>query len=1065
LVRSGACLLIVLALLGSGAWLEDWAAGQESANGASAGVPAMSPRRADVKPFEYVDVGKKIPNYLAGRAWGTQGETFRRMQLPLEPAESMKHFVTPTDFEVRLFAAEPAIRRPICMNWDERGRLWIAETVDYPNNRQPAGSGHDRIVICEDTDGDGVADRFTVFADRLSIPTGFTFYKGGVIVVQAPDTLYLADTDGDGVADLRRVLFSGWGTFDSHAGPSNLRRGFDNWIYGICGYSGFHGEVGGERHRFQQGLFRFKPDGSKLEFLGSTNNNSWGLGFSEEGLLFGSTANGNPSVYLAIANRYYEAVRGGSSGGAASIAGNPPIRPITDKVRQVDWHGHFTAAAGHALYTARTYPRGYWNRAAFVCEPTGHLAATFLLERRGSHFAARSDWNLLASDDEWCAPIAADVGPDGNVWVIDWYNYIVQHNPTPSGFKTGTGNAYETDLRDKTHGRVYRLVAKNARPAPALRLDNASPRQLVSALGSDNLFWRMHAQRLLVERGQSDVVPDLLKLLGDESVDEIGLNPGAIHALWTLHGLGMYEGEEDASRHAAREAALGALRHPSAGVRRNAVLVVPREGGSIEAILRGGLLTDPDAHVRLAALLALAEMPAPADVGESLARVLERPENAGDRWIPDGVMCAAARHALPFLRSVASRKVPAKTRVREVIKAVAQHVASAGDVAALETVLVAVAEAKDPAVAELVLAGLGAGWPHGKAANLRPATQAALENRLGSLRPAGQASLLRLAADWRSERLIRHVGETAATLLAVVNDEQRDDAARSAAARDYVALQPGDLRAARRVLELITPRASPALAAGLIDALAASAAPDVCSTVVARLASLPPSARSAAVRLLLSRADGTRALLDAVEERQFRLGELTLDQKQALARHPDKRIAARARTLLASGGGWPSADRQKVIDELMPLTRRTGDAVRGKLVFDKNCANCHMHAGKGASIAPELTGMASHPKAELLIDILDPSRSVEGNYRAYTVVLEDGRVLSGLLAAETRTAVEIVDVQAKRHLVRRDDVQEIIATNKSLMPDGFEKQLSADELVDLLEFLTQRPPANGEGGK
>ncbi len=341
------------------------------------------------------------------------------------------------------------------MNWDERGRLWIAESVDYPNSLQPAGKGNDRIVICEDTDGDGVADKFTVFADKLSIPTGFTFYKNGIIVVQAPHTLYLQDTDGDDRADKRTILFSGWGTGDTHAGPSNLRYGFDNWIYGMVGYSGFNGTVGGESHKFNQGFFRFQlPPGrgaggeGKLEFLRSTNNNSWGVGFSEEGLLFGSTANGNPSVYMPIPNRYYEAVRGWSSRVLGGIAESNRFYPITDKVRQVDFHGGFTAAAGHALYTARTYPREYWNRTAFVTEPTGHLIATFVLKKNGTNFSSRNSWNLLASDDEWSAPIMAEVGPDGCVWIIDWYNYIVQHNPTPHGWKTGKGSAYETPLRD-----------------------------------------------------------------------------------------------------------------------------------------------------------------------------------------------------------------------------------------------------------------------------------------------------------------------------------------------------------------------------------------------------------------------------------------------------------------------------------------------------------------------------------------------------------------------------------------------------------------------------------------
>src|SRR5439155_19446737 len=217
-----------------------------------------------------------------------------------------------------------------------------------------------------------------------------------------------------------------------------------------------------------------------------------------------------------------------------SIAFNNKFHPITDKVRQVDWHGGFTAAAGHALYTARAYPKEYWNRTAFVSDPTGHLTATFVLQPNGTDFRARYAWNLLASDDEWAAPVAAEVGPDGNVWIIDWYAYIVQHNPTPPGWKTGKGGAYETELRDKKHGRIYRLVCKNATPAERITLKDATPEKLVATLKNDNMFWRLHAQRLLVERGQTNLVPALIGLLKDSSIDGIGLNPGAIHGLWTL---------------------------------------------------------------------------------------------------------------------------------------------------------------------------------------------------------------------------------------------------------------------------------------------------------------------------------------------------------------------------------------------------------------------------------------------------------------------------------------------------------------------------------------------------
>src|SRR5205814_1241963 len=171
-----------------------------------------------------------LPNYRPNAQWGTQDEPIKTMQKPLLPEESMQHFVTFPDFNMSLFASEPDVVKAIWMAWDERGRLWIASTVDYPNNMQPEGQGHDRIVICEDTNGDGHADKFTTFADKLSVPTSFVFANGGVIVVHSGKTEFLQDTDGDDKADVRRDLFRGWGTQDTHAGPSNLRYGFDNWI-------------------------------------------------------------------------------------------------------------------------------------------------------------------------------------------------------------------------------------------------------------------------------------------------------------------------------------------------------------------------------------------------------------------------------------------------------------------------------------------------------------------------------------------------------------------------------------------------------------------------------------------------------------------------------------------------------------------------------------------------------------------------------------------------------------------------------------------------------------------
>jgi putative membrane-bound dehydrogenase-like protein len=999
-------------------------------------------------PLTYEPAGAAIPFYPAGKSWGTQGEAFREMQRPLSPAESARHLVMPRGFTAKLFAAEPEIARPICMAWDHRGRLWVAETTDYPNDLQPRGKGHDRIKVCEDTDGDGRADRFTVFADGLSIPTSLAFHDGGVIVHQAPDTLFLKDTDGDGRADVRKAILTGWGTRDTHAGPSNLRWGFDNWLWGVVGYSGFDGTVGGERLKFGQGLYRFKPDGSKLEFLRSTNNNTWGLGFTEEGLIVGSTANGCPSVYLPIPNRYYEAVRGWAPAVLSSIAGWNRFFPLTEHVRQVDWHGGFTAAAGHAVYTARTYPRDYWNRAAFVAEPTGHLVATFLLNREGTGVTSDNSWNLLASDDEWTAPIAAEVGPDGNVWVIDWYNFIVQHNPTPQGFKTGKGNAYETPLRDRTHGRIYRIVATGAKPAGRSALDPSDPRALVAALADDNLFWRSHAQRLLVERNKLDVVPDLVRLAADRSTDAIGLNPGAIHALWTLHGLGAL------SRPDARAATVGALSHPSAGVRRNAAQVLSRDAGSAGAVLAAKLLADPDAQVRLAALLALAEMPPSPEAARAVAAALRA--EGGDRWLGDGLTAAAAANAQDFLEALArDRTGAASPLVPQVAARVAEHYARGGPAGGVAGVLKALGDAAPP-VAEAVVAGLVKGWPKDRPADLGGEGGEVIATLLPRLPAGSRGPLVSLAERWGVSELDRQIREIAGTLLAAASDEGRDDEARSTAAWQLIDFRPADVSAAGSLLDLLTPRTPPALASGLVAAVGKSTAPEVGRLVADRLPTLTPAVRGEAVRALLGREDWTLAFLDAVERGKAAVSDLSLDQKQALASHPSAVVAGRARPLLARGGGLPDPDRQKVVDAMAPLVLRPADAIKGKEVFQQQCAKCHSHSGEGGKVGPDLTGMSVHPKAELLVHILDPSRSVEGNYVSYTVATRDGRTINGLLASETRTAIELTDTEGKTQTLLREDIEELAASRKSLMPEGFEKQVTPRQLADLLEFLTRR---------
>lgn len=570
------------------------------------------------KPFEYR--AAKLPNY-------EQRPGPQMQQLPLSPEESVKHIQIPVDFTLDVFAHEPDVMHPIAMTWDERGRLFVLITKDYPNERKDTG-GSDYILICEDTNKDGKADKFTKFSDDLSIPTGLAFANGGVVVSQAPHMLFLQDTDGDDKADVKKILFSGFGTGDTHAGPSNLHYGFDNWVYGSVGYSGFKGKFGSKDSLdFGQALFRFKPDGSDMEIVAKTSNNTWGLGFNEAGDLFGSTANNSHGWYSAIPNRYFGKSK--VDNGSRSTDTHKDMQPITPKVRQVDVFGGFTAAAGHNFYTARAFPKKYWNNVAFVSEPTGHILHQNIMKPKGTDFEDALGFNLLAGADEWVAPVFAEVGPDGAVWVADWYSYIIQHNPTPKGSENGKGNAYETDLRDFTHGRLYRIGWKDAPKYTPIVLSKDRPDELVATLKNTNMLWRRHAQRLLVERGNKDVTGILVELVKDKTVDEIGLNTAAIHALWTLHGLNAIEDPQ------VLAAVTEALKHPSADVRKTAVQVLPRNPATAQTLLTADALHDKAPLVVLNSLLAFSEIPYTPEVETAVLGLMDTYAMPEDRWMPD----------------------------------------------------------------------------------------------------------------------------------------------------------------------------------------------------------------------------------------------------------------------------------------------------------------------------------------------------------------------------------------------------------------------------------------------
>ena len=523
-------------------------------------------------------------------------------QKPFSPKGSMERTQVPADCELKLFASEPDIAKPIAFAWDKRGRCWVVETRDYPHGISENGEGQDSVKICEDTDGDGKADKFTVFADKLNLPTGIVFARQGIIIAAPPKFIYLEDTNGDDKADKREVIMDCWGIRDTHAQASNLHYGFDNWIYGCVGYSGIEGHVGGKQHQFAMGTYRFKPDGSALEFLHQFTNNAWGHSTNDAGDQFGGTANGAPLFFGGIpATAYADGSRGMT---AKKINVVDTAHTITPNFRQVDVFGGYTAAAGSNFIDSNALPKRFQGM-AMVCEPTMKIVALMDVQPDGAGYKALDAFNLYASSDEWNSPVHAEVGPDGAVWVADFQNFIIQHNPTPSkergGFvaTTGVGGAHENDLRDHSRGRIYRIVAKGA------------------AKDTDTLYSRLTAQRLAIE-----------------NKSYVAHATYGTHDLWVQHALGTL----DAKTHQA------ALISKDAKLRRNAIRALGNDKAAQDLFFGSGVISDPDLNTRLAAFVKLSDFPTTPEIQTLVKKLAADPVVKSDEWLAEAAKMLGKKH-------------------------------------------------------------------------------------------------------------------------------------------------------------------------------------------------------------------------------------------------------------------------------------------------------------------------------------------------------------------------------------------------------------------------------------
>ncbi|WP_337174858.1 PVC-type heme-binding CxxCH protein [Paludisphaera sp.] len=931
---------------------------------------------------------------------------------PLSPEESRATIrLSDPGLTIELVAAEPDIQSPVAVAWDEDGRLYVAEMLDYP-----LGPGSGKIKLLEDRDGDGRHERVTVFADGLNFPNGVMPYDGGVLVTAAPDILFLKDTDGDGKADVRRVVLTGFAEGNTQLRVNGLNWGADNWIYGANGRSDGVIRRPGEPDdaavplRFHD--FRFKPDSGPIETVSGFSQfglprDDWGRRFPtwntipiRHAVLEERTLARNP--FLAE-SATVAAIIDPADGGRVYPISPPPVTYNRESTF------YYNASSGATVYRGDQLGPEYLGDALF-CEALMNIVQRRVLEHRGPTFHAgrapnEAEREFIAATDPFFRPVNLATGPDGALYVVDMYREVVEHPDfVPPALRE------ETDFRRwNNRGRLWRVSREGAKPTPAPKLGRASTADLIAELEHPNGWRRDTAQRLLVTRRDLAAAPDL------ETMARASDSPlGRLHAAWTLDGLG-----------ALQDPIVEALlEDPDADVREAAARLAVGRAGVLEAV--EALADDDEARVRFQAAIALGDRDEPEAV-DALARIAAR--DAEDEWSRLAVLSGLRETAPPFLASLLETDPdwlasPSPGQARLLASTAAILGARAQD-----DELRALAARIAPSDGE---AGVGG----------RVALLLGLSDGLAR---AGRAprDLARREGFEGIAALLDRAGTTVDAAEAGPDDRAR-------ALTLLSRFRPDD--AATRIPPLLSAAQPDAVRAAAAQAVAEVRTVELADRVLESWESTPTGTRRAVVSALVRSAPLAARLVEALEEDAVAPAELTPAEREALRTSPDEDVARRASALLASR---TPPNRAEVVAKFQPALGLVGDPGRGRELFSQNCQTCHAHRGEGFNVGPDISGVASRPPSALLVDVLDPNADVSPDYVAFNVVTADGRTFSGLLAEETAASLKLKAAEGVELSVLRSEVEAVRSTGRSLMPEGFEDVLGEQGLADLISFLKQ----------
>ncbi len=942
-------------------------------------------------------------------------------------------FVLPDGFEINLFASEPMIQKPVQMNWDAKGRLWLVSSTTYPHIK-PGDAERDQVVVLEDTDGDGKADKSSVFADGLHIPTAVAPGDGGLYVANSTEVVFLKDTNGDLKADERTILLSGFGTEDTHHLLHTFRWGPEGMLYFLQSiYIHSHIETPyGVRRLMGGGIWEFRPETRRLEVISKGLINPWGFEFDRWGQSFAADGAGGEGVNYIFPGTVFA-----TSPGAKRIQkGLNPGQPKHCSLEIIE-DPHFPDD---------------WQGSLVLCDFRGNRINRFKLTESASGYVSTQVSDVLASKHPAFRPIDTKIGPDGALYICDWYNPIIQHGEVD----------FRDERRDRSHGRIWRLSVKGRPLSEKPKFEGASTAELLELLKSPRSWTRQFAKRELRDAGAAKVVTPLDEWTSKLAKDDKNHAHDLLEAAWTHECVNVFSPKlwRDLwaiGDHRVKAAALRILTHRW------------KELPGAMKVLEGAV-ADAHPQVRLWALAVLADMKTPQAFGvalrvldgaidENLDFLLEQiGREQADVWMPAfakgtlkldnpkhmvfAMKSTGRRDALDSLFAVLKKSKLAPDDAAAVL-------AMAGDAADAAQAKQMADMANDPALAPLQMGLLDALVKAATARGVKPAGAEAISQAwLGDpkaeivhratilagawkIEPAREA-LMNLVIEAGTPPPIREGAVQGLTLLGGAKSRdffdklfQEQPTLRSLAIQGMADVGPQ--LAAKRAVEFLSQAKDGAEAAPVIGAfLRNKQLPGVLAKELAGK-KIPDGIAVEGIRMASSR--GVQGpLIEA----------------------------------LRKAGGVKQMDRPLTSDEMTAMVAKVktaGSAARGELVYRRQqllCQSCHAIGEAGGMIGPNLVSIGGSAPVDYLIEsLLEPSKKIKEGYHMIVITTKDGGVVSGGLVQDGEAEVVVRDPANQLQKVPKDKIATSVMSPVSMMPPGLTASLREDEFVDLVRFLSE----------